>query len=107
MRPNTPHSVFTTEHSIAVGGHFFSFASIRETVFGLVHTFCVDGLVTNTEHPKTRVLLFRMLQYLYKFYVERADPISKSRYSYENLSLLISDVPQQNMVLCTSQNLLT
>jgi len=78
MKPNTPHAVFTTEHSIAVGGHFFSFSNIQQTVFGLVHSFVLDTLVTNTEHPKTRVLLFRMLQYLYKFYVQGADPKSKS-----------------------------
>ena len=54
MKPNTPHSVFTTEHSIAVGGHFFSFANIQDTVFGLVHTFCVDSLVTNTETSKDK-----------------------------------------------------
>ena len=78
MRPNTPHAVFTTEHSIAVGGHFFSFANVQESVFGIVHAFCVDSLVTNAEHPKTRILLFRMLQYLYKFYVDGADPISES-----------------------------
>ena len=76
-RPNTPHAVFTTEHSIAIGGHFFFFANVQEFVFGIVHAFCVDGLVTNAEHPKTRILLFRMLQYLYKFYVDGADPISE------------------------------
>ena len=37
----------------------------------------MDTLVTNTEHPKTRVLLFRMLQYVYKFYVEGADTKSE------------------------------
>ncbi len=78
MKPNTPHSVFTIEHSIAIGGHFYSFANIQQTVFGLVHAFVMDTLVTNTEHPKTRVLLFRMLQYVYKFYVEGADTKSEN-----------------------------
>jgi len=80
MRLNTPHAVFTTEHCIAVGGHFFSFANLQDSFFGLIHAFCIDTFVTNTEHPQTRVLLFRMLQYLYKFYVEGADPISKCPY---------------------------
>jgi len=77
MKPNTPHAVFTLEHSIFVGGHFFSFANIQQSFFGLVHAFVMDTLVTNTEHPGTRILLFRMLQYLYKFYVQGADPKSK------------------------------
>jgi hypothetical protein len=78
MKANTPHAVFTTEHSIAVGGHFYSFGDIQQTIFGLVHAFVMDNLVTNTEHPRTRVLLLRMLQYLYKFYVGGANPKSKS-----------------------------
>jgi hypothetical protein len=78
MKPNTPHAVFTTKHTIAVGRHFYSFGNMQQTVFGLVHAFVMDNLITNTEHPNTRVLLFRMLQYLYKFYVEGADPESES-----------------------------
>jgi hypothetical protein len=77
MKPNTPHSVFTVEDSIAIGGHFYSFANIKQTFFGLVHAFVMDTLVTNTGHPKTRVLLFRMLQYVYKYYVEGASPKSQ------------------------------
>ena len=77
MKPNIPHAVFTTEHSIAVGGHFFSFTNIQETVFGIVHTFCIDTFITNMEHLTTRVLLFRMMQYLYKFYIGGADPLSE------------------------------
>lgn len=77
MKPNTPHAVFTTEHSIAVGGRFLSFSTLQETLFGIIRGLCIDNFVTNTEHPRTRVLLFRMLQYLYKFYVDDADPISE------------------------------
>lgn len=77
MKPNTPHAVFTMEHSIALGGHFLSFANLQETLFGIIHGFCIDNLVTNTEHPKTRVLLFRMLQYVYNFYVHDANPESE------------------------------
>jgi len=70
MKPNTPHAIFTTEHSIALGSHFYSFSNIQQTFFGLVHVFVMDSLITNTEHPNTNVLLFRMLQYVYKFYVQ-------------------------------------
>ena len=77
MKANTPHAVFTTKHCIAIGGHFFLFSNMQQTIFGLVHAFVMDTLVTNTEHLRTRVLLFRMLQYVYKFYVQGADPISK------------------------------
>ncbi len=77
MKLNTPYAIFTTNHPIAVGGHFYSFSNIQQTFFGLVHAFVMDNLVTNTEHLRTRVLLLRMLQYVYKFYVEGADLKSK------------------------------
>jgi len=94
MKANAPHAVFTTEHCIAVGGHFFSFSNMQQTMFGLVHAFVMDTLVTNTEHPRTRVLLFRMLQYLYKFYVQGANPKSK---------WLLVDVPSSTFMTYTSQ----
>jgi hypothetical protein len=84
MMPNTPHAVFTPEHSIAVGSHFYSFSNMQQTFFGLVHAFVMDKLITNTEHPNTRVLLFRMLQYIYKFYVQGADPESRSPQTLRN-----------------------
>jgi len=78
MRPNTPHAVFTMEHSIVLGGHFYSFVNLQDTVIAIIHCFVSDNLVTNTEHPDTRVLLFRMMQYLYKYYVQGADARSES-----------------------------
>lgn len=78
MRPNTPHAVFTTDHSIVLGGHFYSFVNLQETVNGIIHCFVVDNMVTNTEYPDTRVLLFRMMQYLYKFYITGSNAHSES-----------------------------
>jgi hypothetical protein len=43
-----------------------------------MHCFAVDNLITNTEHPETRPLLLRMMEYMYKFYVQGADPQSES-----------------------------
>lgn len=77
MRPNTPHAVFTAEHSVVFGGHFYSFANLRDTIDGIIHCFAVDNLVTNTEHPQSRVLLSRMMQYLYLFYVQGEDSTSE------------------------------
>jgi hypothetical protein len=78
MKPNTPHAVFTTESAIAIGGHFYSFRNLQNTISGIIHCFAADNLITNTEHPETRVLLFRMMQYVYKFFVDGADPRSES-----------------------------
>jgi hypothetical protein len=77
MKPNTPHAVFTTEHSIALGGHFYSFANLQDTVAGIIHCFAIDNMVTNSEQPETRVLLFRMMECLYKYYVKGASADSE------------------------------
>jgi hypothetical protein len=77
MRPNTPHAVFTVEHSIATGGHFYSFANMQDTLSALIHNCVIDYVITNAIHPEARFLLFRMLQYLYKFYISGSNGKSK------------------------------
>jgi len=77
MKPNTPHAIFTAEHTIALGGHFYSFTNLQDTVSAIIHCFAINNIVTNTEHPETRMLLFRMMQYLDKFYVKGADTQSE------------------------------
>jgi hypothetical protein len=72
MRPNTPHVVFTTQHSIVHGGHFYSTLNLQHTFYGLIHCFMANNLVTNTEHVKTRRLLIRMLQYFHNCLVSGA-----------------------------------
>ena len=78
MKPNMSHAIFMMEHTIAMGGHFYSFRNLQNTVAGIIHCFVADNLITNTEHPETKALLFQMMQYVYKFFVDGADPLSKS-----------------------------
>ena len=79
MRPNTPHAVFTVKHTIVTGGHFYSYSNLQDTMSGIIHTLAIDEVITNVAHLDARVLLFRMLQYLYKFYAQGMDPISKQQ----------------------------
>lgn len=78
MRPNTPHLVFTTDHCIALGGHFYSTSNLQDTFYGIVHCFMGNLLLTNTAHQPTRKLLIRMLQYFYKCFVEGVDDDGQS-----------------------------
>lgn len=73
MKPNTPHAVFTTQHSIAYGGHFYSTSNLQDTFYGIVHCLMGNNLITNTDHPRTRQLLMRMMQYFYKCFVVGVD----------------------------------
>jgi len=73
MRPNTPHMVFTPQDSIVFGGHLYSMSNMQPTFYGIVHCFMGNALLTNTDHGKTRILLVRMMQYIYKCLVEGVD----------------------------------
>lgn len=73
MKPNTPHAVFTTADCICFGGHFYSATNLQDTFFGIVHCFMAGDLITNTEHPKTRLLLRRMMQYYYAGFTVEID----------------------------------
>jgi hypothetical protein len=76
MRPNTPHVTIALEDAIILGGHFYSFANLQHTLSGIIHSFMLGGLIADTmvaHQGHTRFLLFRMLRYLYKFFVQGAD----------------------------------
>jgi hypothetical protein len=65
MRPNTPHAVFTPDHAICHGGHFYCTSTLLQTLFGIVHAFIGGLVLTNTEHLPSRKLLRRMAQFFY------------------------------------------
>ncbi len=65
MRPNTPHAVFTPEHTICEGGHFFATTTMADTFYGIVHAFVGNSYITNTEHPSCWLLLRRIMQLYY------------------------------------------
>ena len=74
MKPNTPHAVFTPEHSVAFGGHFYATSNIQDSFFSIVHSFIGNYLVTNVEHGRARSLLLRMMQCFYRCLVLAVDP---------------------------------
>ncbi|KAF8972602.1 hypothetical protein BDZ97DRAFT_1612585, partial [Flammula alnicola] len=63
MRPNTPHAVFTLEHSVFEGGHFYATSTIRDTLYGLIHCFVAERYISNTSHGASRFLLRQMLAF--------------------------------------------
>lgn len=65
MRPNTLHAVYTPEHAICHGGHFYAISTIQDTLFGLVHSFIAGNFVTNTDHKSSRLLLRRIAHFYY------------------------------------------
>jgi hypothetical protein len=72
MRPNTPHLVITPEHAICHGGHFYAMLTIRDTCFGIYHTFIGGSTLTNTEYSlHASQMLTRMLFFIHDSFVNQ------------------------------------
>jgi len=66
MRPNTLHVVFTAENSVCMGGHYFSTPTLRDTCYGMYHSFLVGRLLTNDEHNKHAFMFLARIVAFYK-----------------------------------------
>jgi hypothetical protein len=69
MPGGVPHWVLGTSNAICVGRHFYSTSTIRSSVIGIVHTFLLNGAVTNEDNLETRTLLYQLMV----FWSERID----------------------------------
>ena len=63
MRPNTLHAVYTPEHAVCRGGHFYATSTIQDTFSGLVHSFVCESFITNSAYPESRYLLIEMINF--------------------------------------------
>ncbi|KAE9397109.1 hypothetical protein BT96DRAFT_996074 [Gymnopus androsaceus JB14] len=64
MPPCIPHYVVTLDHSICVGGHFYSSRTMSQTGYGIFPTFVAADFLTNTYHIEAP----RSLQHILKFW---------------------------------------
>ncbi|KAF8170798.1 hypothetical protein BJ912DRAFT_840117, partial [Pholiota molesta] len=63
MRPNTLHTVYTPEHAVCRGGHFYATSTMQDTFVGLVHAFICDKFITNTSHAPSQFILAEMINF--------------------------------------------
>ena len=71
MRPNTPHAVVTPVPTIVRGGHFYASSTIRDTVYGVLHTFARGMEITNSDNQAACFLLLaRLVALIHGHYVE-------------------------------------
>jgi hypothetical protein len=61
MRPNTPHYVVGVDNCITIGYHFYSTASIFDSILGIIHTTILGMQVTNQQHGESRTFLHRLM----------------------------------------------
>lgn len=82
MRPGVTHAVLTVEHSLTVGGHFFSSLAYWATLRAVTIEHFFGKYVTNTEHPECGIALFRSLcGILISFQSGKADKFCESSLS--------------------------
>jgi hypothetical protein len=71
MRPNTVHVVFTAEHSVCRGGHYYATSTLRDTCYGIIHTFAAGSMTTNSSHSQDSFMsLTYMLAYFHSQFID-------------------------------------
>ena len=68
MRPNTPHAVFTPENCITYGSHFVATSTLRETCYGVVHSFISSSAITNADNNDVWNILQRLACYYHQIF---------------------------------------
>lgn len=68
----------TLKNSICHGRHFYAASSMRGSVWGVIHTFVLDELITNT-HISPVSKIFRRLFYFWKDHIESQSSPSTTR----------------------------
>jgi hypothetical protein len=61
MPPGVLHLVLSTSNAICVGRHFYASSTIRSSIVGIVHCFCLGPAITNEDALETRTLLYQLL----------------------------------------------
>ena len=103
MHPETPHTVLTTKTCVAIGTHFYSFATTRETFFAMVAEHFNGRFITNVEHPRAPLLYLKAIDALYDtfcgIYGENCETLPSQWHSelflhaFSNLADYIHQVP--------------
>ena len=71
MRPNTLHAVYTPEHAVCRGGHYYATSTMQDTFSGLVHAFICELTVTNAIYPESRFILAEMINFYHTVLVKQ------------------------------------
>jgi hypothetical protein len=102
------HAVFTPEHAICEGGHFYAASTMQDTMFAIVHTF-IKNYLTNADKPNNGILLRRIVWFYYRSLVQNRRSSSSSfldsaRYDGSNLSTFPTEHDQGHLPVLTDFN---
>lgn len=70
MRPGLVHSVTTLQTAVAVGGHFFSFSTMKYSLYSILHTFVGSNSITNVSMDVEQQMILRIAPYFHRSMLE-------------------------------------
>ena len=65
MRPHTLRAVFTTEHSVCMGGRYISTSTLRDTCYGIFQSFITRKSLTDNGHAREAFMLMARIVAFY------------------------------------------
>jgi hypothetical protein len=69
MCPNTLHAVFTTEHSVCMGGHYISTSALWDTCYGIYPSFVTRMSLTGNGCIREAFMLLARVLAFYSTYM--------------------------------------
>jgi len=80
MRPNTLHAVFTTEHSVCMGGRYISTSTLRDTCYGILQSFISRKSSTGDGHVREAFMLLARIVAFYSTSLMASEGDSSHQY---------------------------
>jgi len=80
MRPNTLHAVFTTEHSVCMGGRYISTSTLRDTCYGIFQSFVTKKSSTDNGRFREAFMLLSRILAFYSTSLMRSEADGLHRY---------------------------
>lgn len=72
MRPNTLHAVYSPDHAVCRGGHFYATSTIQDMFSGMVHCLVCNYVSTNSCYPESRFIMAEMINFYHMALVKQA-----------------------------------
>jgi hypothetical protein len=71
IRPCRPHAIVALHHTVCQSGYLYSWATMRDTCFGILHDFGTGLFFSSAERVwDSRELIRRIITYFYMHFVE-------------------------------------
>ncbi|KAF9522476.1 hypothetical protein CPB83DRAFT_899612 [Crepidotus variabilis] len=76
--PNTVHAVYMPRPSVALYGHFYITAALRQTLTAMVHSSVLGSRASRDNNPEARMMLRRMMHFMHQTIVSQNGTVNES-----------------------------